>query len=84
MDNNNYALFYRTSKYSHFCSKRLDLPIEQWEDYCKKQDYYKYDIVDLRTYDASHLHLMTNVVLYKGRYYLPEEVIPYGLLFIHI
>ena len=75
--NNKYALFYKTDKNSYWQSKRLDLPIEQWENYCRKQGYAQYEIKNLSTYSADHLHLLNDVVYFNGRYYLPEEKIDY-------
>ena len=77
MKNNNYALFYKTSKYSLWQSARPDLPVEEWENYAKEQGWTNFHISDFTTYDASQLHLTTNVVKFKGKYYLPEEEIPY-------
>ena len=42
MKNNNYALFYRTSKFSTWQSKRPDLPVEEWEIYAKEQEYAEF------------------------------------------
>ena len=75
--NNKYAIFYKTDKNSYWHSKRIDLPIEQWEEYCKEQGYAQYEIKDLSTYSADDLHLLTDVVHFNGRYYLPEEKIEY-------
>ena len=75
--NNKYAIFYKTDKNSYWQSKRIDLPIEQWEEYCKEQGYVQYEIKDLSTYSADDLHLLTDVVYFNGRYYLPEEKIEY-------
>ena len=51
MKNNNYALFYRTSKFSTWQSKRPDLPVEEWENYAQEQEYAEYDIKKLDNYD---------------------------------
>ena len=75
--NNNYALFYKKDENDHWHSIRLDLPVEQWEDYAKTQGYFEFSIKDLSTYDAVHIHLLTDVVLFNGKYYLPKEDIPY-------
>ncbi len=75
--NNKYAIFYKTDKNSYWQSKRLDLSIEQWENYCKEQNYAQYKIKDLSTYSADDLHLLTDVVNFNDRYYLPEEKIEY-------
>ena len=77
MDNNNYVLWYKINKYSYWQPIRPNLPISEWENYAKQQEYAEYHISDYNTYDASQLHLTTNVVLYNGRYYLPEEETPY-------
>ena len=75
--NNNYALFYKKDEIDNWHSKRLDLPIEQWKKYCKEQGFFKYDIKDLKKYDALQLHLLTDVVYFNEKYYLSEELIPY-------
>ncbi len=75
--NNNYGLFYKKHKTSKWKSTRLDLPIEEWEKYCKEQEFAIYDIVNFKELDAFHLHLTTDVVLFNGTYYLPDEIIPY-------
>lgn len=72
-----YALFYKKDENSDWQSTRLDLPFEEWEDYCKKQNYAKYDIKDLRQYDSCDLQIMTDVVYYKNRYYLSNEPVEY-------
>lgn len=77
MKNNNYVLFYKKNENNRWQSKRPDLPVEQWEDYAKTQGYSEYSIKDLSTYDADDLHLLTSIVLFNGKYYLPEEEIPY-------
>lgn len=77
MKNNNYALFYKKDENDHWHSQRPDLPVEQWEDFAKGQGYSEFNIKDFRTCDAWDLHLTTNVVCFKGKYYLPEEKIPY-------
>ena len=77
MKNNNYVLFYKTNENDTWKSKRPDLPFEQWDDYAKEQGYTKYDIKDLRNYDAMMLHLTTDIVLFDGKYYLPNEKIDY-------
>lgn len=77
MKNNNYALFYRTSKFSTWQSKRPDLPVEEWENYAQEQEYAEYDIKKLDNYDAFDLHLLTDIVYFDGNYYLPQEEIPY-------
>lgn len=77
MNNNNYAIFYKSDENSNWHSKRLDLPFKQWDEYCKEQGYSEYQIKDLRTYKPFDLHLLTNVVLFNGIYYLPDETIPY-------
>ena len=77
MKNNNYALFYKTTEYSHWQSIRPNLPVEEWENYAKEQGYAKYDIKKLDDYNVFDLHLLTDVVLFNGKYYLPEETIPY-------
>ena len=75
--NNSYVLFYKKDKNDYWHSQRPDLSVEQWEDYAKTQGYSEYSIKDLSTYDATDLHLLTSVVLFNGKYYLPEEEIPY-------
>ena len=75
--NNNYGLFYKKHKTSKWKSTRLDLSVEQWEDYCKEKGFAVYDIVNFKELDAFHLHLTTDVVLFNGTYYLPDEIIPY-------
>ena len=75
--NDNYVIFYKTDKNSNWQSKRLDMPVEQWEGYCREQNYIQYEIRDLSTYDDIHLHLLTDIVHFNSRYYLPDEEIPY-------
>lgn len=77
MKNNNLAIYYMTDEndYGHYI--KPDLPFEQWENYAKSQNYFKYEILDFRTYTAYQLHQTSNVVRFKGKYYIPEEKIPY-------
>jgi len=77
MKNNNLAIYYMTDEndYGHYI--RPDLPFEQWENYAKSQNYFKYEILDFRTYTAYQLHQTSNVVRFKGKYYIPEEKIHY-------
>lgn len=77
MDNNKYAIFYRKDKDSYGRYIRPDLPVEQWEDYCKQQGYYEYNILDFSKYWTGDIHLLTDVTIFQDRYYLPEEKIPY-------
>ncbi len=79
MNNNKYALFYKTDKNSTWKSKRLDFSFEQWEKYCKEQDYAEYDIKDLSKYSPFDLHLLTDVVYFENKYYLQNEEIQYPL-----
>ena len=50
--NNNLALFYMTDENDCGHYIRPDLPFEQWENYAKSQNYFKYEILDFRTYTA--------------------------------
>lgn len=84
MKNNNYALFYRTAKFSTWQSKRPDLPVEKWENYAQEQEYAEYDIKKLDNYDAFDLHLLTDIVYFDGKYYLPQEKIPYPVTYLNI
>ncbi len=78
MSNNNYALFYKQNGNDHWHSTRPDMLIAQWEDYAKGQGYVEYDIINFpERYDDFHLQLLTDVVHFNNRYYLPEEEIPY-------
>lgn len=72
-----YTLFYKESENSHWCTMRPSCKISQWDNYAQKQGFVKYEIVDFRTYSAHELHLTTDVIRYKGKYYLPSEKIPY-------
>lgn len=75
--NNNYILFYKKDDLDHWHYSRPDLPFEQWEDYAKEQKYSIYDVKDLAAYNAGDLHLLTDIVFFNNRYYLPEEELPY-------
>ena len=77
MKYNNYALFYKKTKYDLWHSERPDMPTDKWEDYARKKGYAEYDITDFNADTPDHLHLTTAVVKYGGKYYLPEETIPY-------
>ena len=77
MDNNKYTLFYKVNKFSHWQSVRLELPVSEWENYAKEQRFFQYEVKDLSSYDAFDLHLLTRVVYLDGKYYIPEETIPY-------
>lgn len=77
MKYNNYALFYKKTKNDCWHSERPNMPIDRWEYYAHKKGYVQYDISDFNTYTPDHLHLVTDVVKFGGKYYLPEETIPY-------
>lgn len=72
-----YTIFYKTKDSDDFKHRRLNLPYEECEKICKEEDYTYYNIVDLTTYGADDLHDRTNITLYDGKYYFPEEKIPY-------
>lgn len=72
-----YTIFYKTKDSDEFKHRRLNLSYEECEKICKAEGYTYYNIVDLTTYGADDLHLLTNVTLYEGKYYFPEEKIPY-------
>ena len=77
MKNNNYVLYYKVNENDYWHSVRPDLPFEQWEDYATKQGYAKYNVTDYKNMDAWQIHQTSDVVRYRGRYYMPEEEIPY-------
>lgn len=77
MKKNYYALFYQENENSYKHLIRPNCKLSQWNDYAQKLGLVKYKIVDFRTYNAHILHQTTNVVRYKGKYYLPDENIPY-------
>lgn len=72
-----YTVFYKTDDNSPWQAKRLYLPFDECEKYCKEQNYAKYNIEDLDKMDAHDLHLLTDVVDFNGNYYLPGEEISY-------
>ena len=72
-----YTIFYKTKDSDEFKHRRLNLSYEECEKICKEEDYTYYNIVDLTTYGADDLHDRTNITLYEGKYYFPEEKIPY-------
>ena len=72
-----YTIFYKTKDSDDFKHRRLNLPYEECEKICKEEGYTYYNIVDLTTYGADDLHLLTSITLYEGKYYFPEEKIPY-------
>lgn len=39
----------------------LDMPVEQWEEYCREQNYIQYEIRDLSTFDDIDLHILTDI-----------------------
>ena len=72
-----YTIFYKTKDSDDFKHRRLNLPFEECEKICKEEGYTYYNIVDLTTYNADDLHDRTNITCYEGKYYFPEEKIPY-------
>ena len=77
MKNNNYALFYKKTAFDSWHSERPNMPINRWEYYAYKNGYVQYGIKDFNIIIPSYLHLMADVVKLSGKYYLPEETIPY-------
>lgn len=72
-----YTVFYKTDNNSSWQIKRLYLSFDECEKFCKEQGYIEYDIKDLSKMFAFDLHLLTNVVNFDGKFYFPEEKIPY-------
>lgn len=74
-----YTVFYKTDNNSDWQAKRLYLPFDKCEKYCKEQNYVQYGIEDLDKMNADDLHLLADVVKFDNNYYLPDEEIPYPL-----
>lgn len=77
MNISKFILNYKVNKNSAWQFIRPNLPVEQWEEYCIKQNYLEYDIEDLSQYDDNDIEVYTICVHFNDKYYLDYENIPY-------
>lgn len=75
---NSSTIFYKTENSAGWQARWLDLPEEECEKICKQENYFAYKIMDLhKSFFISELQLRTLIVYFDGKYYFPEDEIPY-------
>ena len=72
-----YTIFYKTTELDKWQYRRLNLSYDECEKICNNEKYFEYHIEDLLRYSAFDLHLLTNITYFNGKYYFPQEDIPY-------
>ena len=75
---NSLTIFYKTENSAGWQVRWLDLPEDECEKICSQEGYFAYEIMNIpESFFIPNLQLLTHIVYYDGKYYFPEEEIPY-------
>lgn len=75
---NSLTIFYKTENSAGWQVRWLDLPEDECEKICNQEGYFAYEIMNIpESFFIPSLELLTLIVYFDGKYYFPEEEIPY-------